>query len=516
MVFRSQSKASYLAYRRERGAPDSEGSYKRTMSPTARLDDWHHQNSATSRDQDEPVLLRVTPHTHQSPNHQTQENSQEMNDLPKSHSVDALHQRIEERSAIHSNDVMSKLSRDLTKKLHSTESRGRTESNNNDKDYKERLSPQSIQVLNDRNRQLERERRKLAASCEPLSSRLSSSNGEPGSHGIEDFYRERSATIEMTSRNVELLNRRNALAERRTAGPTCGLSFNGNSSLTTNDNADSETRNLSASNEKPPAPLNSPPRSPSATFVTRDDASPASLRSGAVPRRTGSCSSSSSTSTRSSTEANQSSRSSPRVNRNNETPTRQRHNKVVREAEQGHGTTRSQGIVRRKISSPSQTENSWTGTNSPRARSSQTEVTITNASLRTNSSSSSRSSSLSSAASKISTSSSSSASPRYSPVETKNSPCVSPQPGIEALTLLQRSEIVLRVNSTTIDASSQTEIFDEDDTNDAKHLLDDVVPLTRRKLPEEIECEQLSRDLANQLAPNDKLVPILRELFLLP
>ncbi|XP_011499759.1 PREDICTED: uncharacterized protein LOC105363706 [Ceratosolen solmsi marchali] len=50
-IKRSQSKASYLAYRRERGAPDSEGSYKRTMSPNARLDD--------------PVLLKVTLHQQQ-------------------------------------------------------------------------------------------------------------------------------------------------------------------------------------------------------------------------------------------------------------------------------------------------------------------------------------------------------------------------------------------------------------------------------------------------------------------
>ncbi|XP_043286569.1 protein Shroom [Venturia canescens] len=512
----SQSKASYLAYRRERGAPDSEGSYKRTMSPTARLEDWHHQNSATSREPDDPVLLRVTPHhAHNSPNHQThnsqsQQNSQQMSELPKSHSVDALHQRIEERSAIHSNEVMSKLSRDLTKKLNSSESRGRTESNNNDKDYKERLSPQSVEVLNDRNRQLERERRKLAASCEPLSPRLTAaSNGEaPGGHGIEDFYRERSATIEMTSRNVELLNRRNALAERRAAAPTSGSN---SSPVSTVENPESQTRNATNRTEKPPPPLSSPPRSPPANFSPREEASPPSLRPGAVPRRTGSCSSSSSASTRSSSEANPPSRSSPRVNHKTEAPAGQQQPKATRELEKAHrNSAGTQGILRRKISSPSQTESSWKGANSPRARSSQTEVTITNASLRRNSSSRSRSSSLSSAASKISTSSSSSStSPRYSPVETNNSPCVSPQPGIEGLTLLQRSEIVLRVNSTTIDASSQTEIFYEDDNAEQKHPIEDVAPIARRKLPEEIECEELSRDLANQLAPNDKLVPIL-------
>ena len=61
-------------------------------------------------------------------------------------------------------------------------------------------------MLNDRNRQLERERRKLAASCEPQS-RL-----------VEDFYRESAVTtIEMTSQNVEMLNRRNVAEKQRVA-----------------------------------------------------------------------------------------------------------------------------------------------------------------------------------------------------------------------------------------------------------------------------------------------------------
>jgi len=37
------------------------------------------------------------------------------------------------------------------------------------------------------------------------------------------------------------------------------------------------------------------------------------------------------------------------------------------------------------------------------------------------------------------------------------------------------------------------------------------LPESRKKLPEEIECEELSKDLASQLSPNDKLVPILGE-----
>jgi len=180
--FRSQSKASYLAYRRERGAPDSEGSYKRTMSPTSRMDDW-----SPPRDHDDPVLLRVTPHHHHHNNHHQQQHSE----LSKSYSVDALHHRLEDRCSQQqqlSTEMVSKLSHDLNKKLQSSDVTRTNENNNNDnledrhhhhyqeKRYpekrheqrRERLSPQSVEVLNDRNRQLERERRKLAASCEPL------------------------------------------------------------------------------------------------------------------------------------------------------------------------------------------------------------------------------------------------------------------------------------------------------------------------------------------------------------
>lgn len=183
-----------MAYRRERGAPDSEGSYKRTMSPTSRMDDW-----PPPRDHDDPVLLRVTPHhplQQQHHHHHNSHHQQQHSDLSKSYSVDALHHRLEERcpqQQQHSTEVVSKLSHDL-KKLQTSDVRSRTNENNNndnledrhqhhhhhyqEKRYpekrhdceqrRERLSPQSVEVLNDRNRQLERERRKLAASCEPL------------------------------------------------------------------------------------------------------------------------------------------------------------------------------------------------------------------------------------------------------------------------------------------------------------------------------------------------------------
>lgn len=188
-----------MACKRERGAPDSEGSYKRTMSPTSRLDDW-----SPPRDHDDPVLLRVTPHATLHHHHHNNHH-QQYSDLSKSHSVDALHNhhhhqhRLDERSSQlqqHSAEVVNKLSHELSKKLQASDVRSRTNENNNndnledryqhhyhhhyqekrhqEKRYdceqrRERLSPQSVEVLNDRNRQLERERRKLAASCEPLS-----------------------------------------------------------------------------------------------------------------------------------------------------------------------------------------------------------------------------------------------------------------------------------------------------------------------------------------------------------
>lgn len=161
------------------------------MSPTSRMDDW-----PPPRDHDDPVLLRVTSHHTLQQHHQHHNSHHQHSDLSKSHSVDALHHRLEERclqQQQHSTEVVNKLSHELSKKLQASDARSRTnENNNNDNledrhqhhhhyqekrhpekrhDYeqrRERLSPQSVEVLNDRNRQLERERRKLAASCEPL------------------------------------------------------------------------------------------------------------------------------------------------------------------------------------------------------------------------------------------------------------------------------------------------------------------------------------------------------------
>lgn len=65
--------------------------------------------------------------------------------------------------------------------------------------------------------------------------------------------------------------------------------------------------------------------------------------------------------------------------------------------------------------------------------------------------------------------------------------------------MIQRTEVVLRVNATTSDASSQTE----------KEELPPTPLPTRRKLQEEIECEKLSQDFVNQFPAADRLKGLL-------
>ncbi|XP_025268223.1 protein Shroom isoform X2 [Camponotus floridanus] len=533
----SQSKASYLAYRRERGAPDSEGSYKRTMSPTSRMDDW-----PPPRDHDDPVLLRVTSHhTLQQHHHQHHNSHHQHSDLSKSHSVDALHHRLEEKclqqQQQHSAEVVNKLSHELNKKLQASDVRSRTnENNNNDNledrhqhhhhyqekrhpekrhDYeqrKERLSPQSVEVLNDRNRQLERERRKLAASCEPLPQNREKQLREisgPFPIASDDFFRERSATIEMTSQNIELLNRRN---EKRTNSVTTSnamstYSMNTTTSsvattMTTYDNGWSREHETQSSIEatifpdRPPPPTSSPPRSPN----NIETASPR----GAVPRRTGSCSSSSSSGR--SIDA----RVSPRVLLSRSSPKNSLDSLTRHEARIECASNKNN----RKVSSPTQTDNtgSWNRSSSPGrlSQTSETDSRLERSSVSSRFKSGGRSST--SSISSVSKASSFS-SPRNSPIEgDKSSPtsslCVSPQPGIEGLTLVQRTEIVLRVNAATSDVASQTDMLG-DAEQDHSSMIQRPLPESRKKLPEEIECEELSKDLASQLSPNDKLVPIL-------
>jgi hypothetical protein len=73
---------------------------------------------------------------------------------------------------------------------------------------------------------------------------------------------------------------------------------------------------------------------------------------------------------------------------------------------------------------------------------------------------------------------------------------------MESLQLVQRSEVILRVNAATSDAASQTE-------SEREMLEVAVSPVIRQKLQEEIECERLSIDLASHLPPSDKLQGLL-------
>lgn len=66
--------------------------------------------------------------------------------------------------------------------------------------------------------------------------------------------------------------------------------------------------------------------------------------------------------------------------------------------------------------------------------------------------------------------------------------------------MIQRTEVTLRVNASTTDAASQTET---------------TTPLpTRRKLQEEIECEELSQDFVSQLHNSDRLKGLLGEMII--
>lgn len=65
--------------------------------------------------------------------------------------------------------------------------------------------------------------------------------------------------------------------------------------------------------------------------------------------------------------------------------------------------------------------------------------------------------------------------------------------------MIQRTEVILRVNPCTIDASSQTE----------KEELPPTPLPTRKKLQEEIDCEKLSQDFINHLPTSDRLKGLL-------
>lgn len=70
---------------------------------------------------------------------------------------------------------------------------------------------------------------------------------------------------------------------------------------------------------------------------------------------------------------------------------------------------------------------------------------------------------------------------------------------VEGLQMIQRTEVVLRVNATTTDAASQT---------DKEELPPTPLP-TRKKLKEEIDCEKLAEDLLGHLPTSDRLKDLL-------
>ncbi|XP_054740793.1 protein Shroom [Anastrepha obliqua] len=105
-------------------------------------------------------------------------------------------------------------------------------------------------------------------------------------------------------------------------------------------------------------------------------------------------------------------------------------------------------------------------------------------------------------------------------IATQNTPMSS---STDSLKLMQRSEIILRVNPTTTEAASQT----DDDLASAANDVEEHTRLTeqphakeeaqqqritlqpRQRHPIEIDCEEMSQELATLLASNEKLVQIL-------
>lgn len=87
---------------------------------------------------------------------------------------------------------------------------------------------------------------------------------------------------------------------------------------------------------------------------------------------------------------------------------------------------------------------------------------------------------------------------------------------IDESKLTQRTELILRVQPSTQEVETQTEIVEdrtESKTPTIEEQKDDFWnPLTRKKYQEEYDCEKLSKDLlAHLLSPNDKLHEILGE-----
>ncbi|XP_055839740.1 protein Shroom [Episyrphus balteatus] len=90
------------------------------------------------------------------------------------------------------------------------------------------------------------------------------------------------------------------------------------------------------------------------------------------------------------------------------------------------------------------------------------------------------------------------------------------EPTIDGLKLMQRTEVILRVNPVTNEVGSQTDELLELDANRIKlnDSRDDALQRTtlqpRQKHPIEVECDRMSKELAGLLPQNDRLLEILQ------
>ncbi|XP_065369443.1 protein Shroom isoform X3 [Calliphora vicina] len=87
----------------------------------------------------------------------------------------------------------------------------------------------------------------------------------------------------------------------------------------------------------------------------------------------------------------------------------------------------------------------------------------------------------------------------------------------DSLKLVQRSELVLRVNASTVETASQTDDITDSELKSLAEVtntkeMDTPTRTTlqpRQRLTIEDDCEKMSQELANMLAPNDALINIL-------
>lgn len=102
-----------------------------------------------------------------------------------------------------------------------------------------------------------------------------------------------------------------------------------------------------------------------------------------------------------------------------------------------------------------------------------------------------------------------------SPVPCEMSIISQMEPTTDGLKLMQRTEVILRVNPVTNEVGSQTDELLELDANRIKlnDSRDDALQRTtlqpRQKHPIEVECDRMLKELANLLPQNDRLLEIL-------